>query len=49
MSGDEHDGDLPSLALQLTLEIGPRHSGHGNIEDQAAGVGDAVGRQEFLG
>ena len=49
MSGDEHDGNLAPAALQFTLEIGPRHSGHGDIEDQAAGVGDAVGRQEFLG
>jgi hypothetical protein len=48
MSGDEHDWNLLPATRQFPLEIGSGHARHGDVKDQASGLGDAIGCQEFF-
>src|SRR5258706_1200529 len=45
---DEHDRNLLPAKHQLALEIRAGHARHGDVEDQALGLPDGIGREEFL-
>src|SRR6267378_7999359 len=47
VGSDEDDWDLLPAERQLPLEIGSGHAGHGDIEDQTAGLADAIRREEL--
>jgi hypothetical protein len=49
LSGDEDDRDKPLPADQLVLKLRSRHPGHRDVEDEALGVTDAIGRKELVG
>src|SRR5438105_701903 len=48
LSGDEDDWNLLPTKLQFLLKAGSGHSGHGNVEDQTAGLADAIGREQLF-
>jgi len=48
LSGDEDDWNLLPTTLQFLLKAGSGHSGHGNVEDQASGLADAIGGEELF-
>src|SRR5271170_2905067 len=48
MSGNEHDRNLFPAKLQFLLEVDPRHSWHGDVENQASGLADKIGREELF-
>src|SRR5258705_8162540 len=45
---DEHDRNLLPAKDQFALEIRAGHARHGDVEDQALGLADGIGREEFL-
>src|SRR5258706_4269455 len=45
---DKHNRNLLPAKHQLALEIRSGHSRHGDVEDQALGLADGIGREEFL-
>src|SRR6266403_56796 len=47
LSGDEDDRNLLPANRQLPLQIGPRHAGHDDVEDQTPGLADAIGCEEL--
>jgi hypothetical protein len=49
LSSDENDRYLLPTQCQLSLQIGSGHTRHGYIKDQASGVANALGGEEFLG
>src|ERR1700675_160428 len=49
LSGDENDRNLLPANCQFLLQIGPGHARHDDIEDQALGLTNAIGREELLG
>src|SRR5712671_4401116 len=48
LSGDEDDWNLLLTKLQFLLKAGSGHSRHGNVEDQASGLADAIGREKLF-
>src|SRR6266853_2412919 len=48
LSGDEDDWNLLPTKLQFLLKSGSGHSRHGNVEDQASGLADAIGREKLF-
>jgi hypothetical protein len=48
VSGDENGWDLLPASNQFSLEIGSGHARHGNVEDQAFGLADTIGREKFF-
>jgi hypothetical protein len=48
VSGDEDDRNLAPAKLQFPLKVGPAHTRHGDVEDQASGSADAIGREELF-
>src|SRR5712691_12572337 len=48
VASDEDDWNVLPAKLQLPLEIGPGHAGHDDIEDQTAGLADAIRREELF-
>src|SRR5215470_5624803 len=48
VSRNEDDRDIMPAKRQFPLEIRSRHSWHGDIEDQASGLTNVIGRQELL-
>ncbi|MGC1633846.1 MAG: hypothetical protein WA744_00230, partial [Candidatus Acidiferrales bacterium] len=49
VSSDEDDRNLLPANLQFVLELGSGHPRHGNVEDEAFGPVDAIGRKELFG
>src|SRR5262245_42930985 len=47
VGGDEDNRDRLPAQRELPLEVEPRHAGHGDVEDQAAGLADNVRREEI--
>src|SRR3954470_23430210 len=45
---DEHDRNLLPAKDQFALEIRAGHARHGDVDDQALGLADGIGREEFL-
>src|SRR5690348_14915650 len=48
VTGNEDDRNLLPAKLQFSLEIGPGHARHGDVEDQTPGLADATGREKLL-
>jgi len=48
LSGDEDDRNLLPAKLQFPLKIRSGHPRHGDVEDQAAGLADAIGPEELF-
>jgi len=46
--GDENDWNRQLPAHQFPLKIRPGHPRHGDVEDQAPGLADAIGREELF-
>src|SRR5262249_50694646 len=46
VAGDEDDRNVPSATGQFSLQIQARHSGHDDVENQAASLIDEVGGKE---
>ena len=46
--GDEDDRNLLPAELQFPLKAGSTHPRHGDVEDQAFGLSDAIGREELF-
>src|ERR1700722_10894084 len=46
LSGDEDDRNLLPANRQLLLQIKSGHTRHDDVEDQALGLTDAIGREE---
>src|SRR5580704_1663622 len=46
--GDENDWNRLLPAHQFQLKIRPGHRRHGDVEDQASGLADAIGREELF-
>ena len=46
VSGDEDDRNLFPAKRQFPLEIGSGHARHGDVEDEAPGLAEAIGREE---
>jgi hypothetical protein len=46
VSDDEDDRNRLPAKRQFLLEIGSGHAGHGDVEDQASGLADTIGREE---
>jgi hypothetical protein len=49
VSRDEDNWNLRSTTLKLPLQFGATHARHGDVEDQAWGLTQAVRREELLG
>ena len=47
--GDEDDRNGLPAQLELLLQVGPGHARHGDIENQALGLADGIGREKLLG
>jgi len=47
MSSNEHDRNLSPVKCQLSLQIGSRHTRHGDVEYQASGLVDAFRRKKL--
>jgi hypothetical protein len=45
---NENDRNFEPAKRQFPLEIGSGHARHGDVEDQASGLDDAIGSKEFL-
>jgi hypothetical protein len=48
LGGDKDDRDCLPANRQFPLQIRPGHARHVDIEDQAPGITDAIGRDELL-
>jgi hypothetical protein len=48
LSGDEDDRNFMPANLQFLLKVRSRHVRNGYIENQAAGLFDAIGREELF-
>lgn len=46
--GDEDDRNLVPPTLQFVLKVGPGHTWHGDIEDEAFGLVEAIGGKELF-
>jgi len=46
--GDEDDRNLLPAKLQFPLQVGTAHPRHCDVEDQATGLADAIGREELF-
>src|SRR5919197_56441 len=49
VGGDEHDWNLLPPACQFLLQVGARHPGHRDVEEQTVRFADDVRREERLG
>src|SRR5580704_951026 len=46
--GDEDDRNPVPAKLQFPLKVGSAHPRHGDVEDQALGLADAIGGEELF-
>ena len=48
VSSDEDDWNAVSAKLQFSLEIKSSHAGHGDVEDEASSLNQAIGSEELF-